>query len=85
MSRNRFTFGLILISLSMTLSVSTQSAENSCVSCHQQTDFYAKYPKLHEYYEQYLVSPHKQAGVTCDNCHGGNASAASPEKATVST
>jgi len=83
MSRNRFTFGLILMSLSAALSVSTQSAENGCISCHQQPDFYAQYPKLHEYYQQYLVSPHQQAGVTCDDCHGGNASAKSVEKAHV--
>lgn len=75
--------GLVLISLSWVFSVSVQSAENSCISCHQQSDFFAQYPKLHEYYEQYLVSPHKQAGVTCDDCHGGNASANSVDNAHV--
>ncbi len=81
MSQNRFTFGLILISLSAAFSASTQSTENSCIDCHQQSDFYAQYPKLHEYYQQYLVSTHKQAGVTCENCHGGNASADSAMQA----
>ena len=83
MLRNRFTFRFILISLSAALSVSAQSAENGCIGCHQQSDFYAQYPKLHEYYQQYLVSPHKQAGVTCDDCHGGNASADSADKGHV--
>ena len=84
MLRNRFTFGFILISfLSVAPSVSTRAAENGCISCHQQSDFYAQYPKLHEYYQQYLVSPHKVAGVTCDYCHGGNASANSANKAHV--
>lgn len=83
MSRNRSRIGLILISLSVAISVSALSAENGCISCHQQSDFYAQYPKLHEYYQQYLVSPHKQAGVTCDDCHGGNANATSAKKAHV--
>jgi len=81
MSRSRFTLGFVLIFLSPVFSVSTQSAENGCISCHQQSDFYAQYPKLHEYYQQYLESPHKQAGVTCDDCHGGNASANSAQQA----
>lgn len=83
MSRNRFTFGFILVALSVALSASTQSAENGCISCHQQSDFYVQYPKLHDYYQQFLVSPHNQAGVTCDSCHGGDASANSLEKAHV--
>ncbi len=83
MSRSRFTLGFVLIFLSPVFSVSTQSAENDCISCHQQSDFYAQYPKLHEYYQQYLESPHKQAGVTCDDCHGGNASANSAQQAHV--
>jgi len=78
MPRDRFKFGFILISFSVMLSGNTQSAENGCISCHQQSDFYAQYPKLYEYYQQYLVSPHKLAGVTCDDCHGGDASANSP-------
>jgi len=83
MSRNRFTFGFILISLSLALSVSSQPVENGCISCHQKSDFYAQYPKLHEYYQQFLVSPHKKAGVTCDHCHGGDASASSATQAHV--
>ncbi len=80
---NRFTLGLVLLPLSLLFSISAGANENSCISCHQQSDFFAQYPKLHEYYQQYLVSPHKQAGVTCDDCHGGNASASSAENAHV--
>lgn len=83
MSRNRSRFGLILIFLSVAISVSARAAENGCISCHQQSEFYAQYPKLYEYYRQYLVSPHQQAGVTCDDCHGGDASAASAKQAHV--
>ena len=78
---NRFKLGLVLIPLSLLFSIGSVAIENSCISCHQQSGFYAQYPKLHEYYQQYLASPHKQAGVTCNECHGGNASASSAEKA----
>jgi nitrate/TMAO reductase-like tetraheme cytochrome c subunit len=83
MLRIRFALGFILLLSSSVFSLSTESAENGCISCHQQPDFYAQYPKLHKYYQQYLVSPHQQAGVTCDDCHGGNVSTDSANKAHV--
>lgn len=83
MLRNGLIFGLILISLSAVHSEEARSEGNSCISCHQQSGFYAQYPKLNEYYQLYLRSPHKQAGVTCDDCHGGNANAESAEEAHV--
>ncbi len=83
MLRIRFMFGFVLICSSLGFSLSAQSGENGCISCHQQPDFFAQYPKLYEYYQRYLASPHKQAGVTCDHCHGGNASVDSAKKAHV--
>lgn len=77
MSRSRSRFVIVLITLAAVSPISVISAENSCISCHEQSEFYAKYPKLYEYFQLYLESPHKQAGVTCDNCHGGNAAATS--------
>lgn len=55
--------------------------DNACIDCHRDTDFFAEYPKLHDYYLQWLNSPHEQAGLTCDDCHSGNASATSMRKA----
>ena len=81
MLRIRFVYGLTLLLPSLVFSVSTQSAENSCVSCHQNPTFYSQYPKLHEYYQQWVASPHEQAGVRCEDCHGGRASATSIETA----
>lgn len=81
MLRIRIVFGFVVLLSSLTLSVSAQSSGNGCISCHQQSDFFAQYPKLHKYYQQYLVSPHQQAGVTCDACHGGNAGTDSASKA----
>lgn len=57
------------------------AADNQCVSCHQNTDFYAQYPKLYEYYQDWLVSPHKKSGATCDDCHGGDPAATSMTQA----
>jgi hypothetical protein len=83
MSRTRLTFGIILISFSAASSVSAQSVENGCIRCHQQADFYAQYPNQYAYYQRYLESPHQRAGVQCDVCHGGNASANSAQEAHV--
>jgi hypothetical protein len=83
MLRIRFVFCLVLLLSFLVISVGARSAENGCISCHQQSDFYAQYPKLNEYYQQFLKSPHKLAGVTCDDCHGGNARASSAKKAHV--
>ncbi len=77
----RKTFTLVAVAVIATLPSVSSGALNSCVSCHQDAAFYAQYPKLYEYYQKWLVSPHERAGVTCDKCHGGDASAASIEKA----
>lgn len=75
--------GLLLVFAILALSASARSAENSCISCHQQPNFYVQYPKLNQYYQQYRVSPHNQAGVTCDNCHGGDAGSTTARQAHV--
>lgn len=56
-------------------------AENECVACHKSADFYARYPKLYRYFQEWEASPHGQAGVTCDDCHGGDPAAAAMEEA----
>jgi len=66
----------LLFALGITLSPAALAAENQCISCHQNSDFYAQYPKLHAYYQDWLASPHKKAGATCDDCHGGDPDAA---------
>lgn len=77
------TLGLALIPVLLAVPAGARAAENSCTSCHQDAAFFAQYPKLHEYYQQWLASPHQRAGVTCDDCHAGDASATSAEKAHV--
>jgi len=83
MSRSRFRLGIVLVALISVYPICAIAAGNSCINCHQQPDFYAQYPKLYEYFQLYQESPHKQAGVTCDDCHGGNASANSERLAHV--
>jgi len=83
MRRTLFTFGFILAFISAIQPVSAQSAENGCVSCHQQAGFYAQYSKLYAYYQRYLESPHQLAGVQCNDCHGGNASTNSAQEAHI--
>jgi hypothetical protein len=83
MRRTLFTFGFILIFISAIHPASARSAENACISCHQQADFYVQYPSLYAYYQLYLDSPHQQAGVQCNACHGGDASANSAEEAHI--
>jgi formate-dependent nitrite reductase cytochrome c552 subunit len=57
------------------------AAQNECVNCHSNPDYFAQQPKLHEYYQDWLTSPHKQAGATCDDCHGGDPRATAKERA----
>ncbi len=48
-----------------------QETRDVCVSCHQGLD-----GKLGEPVKEWNQSVHRQAGVTCKDCHGGNASVA---------
>ena len=57
------------------------AAGNECIACHRNPDFFAQYPKLNEYYQEWRDSPHARAEVTCDNCHGGRPRATSASKA----
>ncbi len=65
----------------MLLAPASPGADNQCVGCHQNPDFYAQYPKLYQYYQDWLESPHREAGSTCDDCHGGNPSTTSMGRA----
>ena len=56
---------------------------NGCESCHGDGYFIYQNQKLYQYYQDWLTSPHKAAGVTCDQCHGGDATAPEKEAAHV--
>jgi len=54
---------------------------NSCVDCHSNPDFYVQERLLHTYYQDWLKSPHREAGMTCDFCHAGDPDAPAKEAA----
>lgn len=76
-----FSAGFAVIAASLLIPAHAWSATNTCIECHQDSSFYAQYPKLHEYYQQWLASTHRQAGLGCEDCHGGDSSAVSRKKA----
>jgi len=46
--------------------------EDSCVDCHSNPDFLVTNKKLYDYFEDWKKSVHRQEGVGCSDCHGGN-------------
>ena len=52
-----------------------------CDDCHGDPGLYAADRKLYDYYQDWLTSPHRRAGVTCSECHGGDPDA--EDKATA--
>ena len=73
----------IYLGICLLLSTGALAAENQCIDCHQNAAFYVEYPKLYEYFQEWQVSPHQLAGVTCDDCHGGDANAETSDDAHV--
>lgn len=55
--------------------------DSGCVTCHSKTSYRVTHPKLYEYYQNWQVSAHKVAGVTCVDCHGGDPGATGKEAA----
>jgi len=49
-----------------------EKAQDSCVACHSDEDFLVKNKKLYRYFNEWKLSVHKQEGVSCTDCHGGN-------------
>jgi len=56
-------------------------AADQCVACHSDATWAVKNKKLFDYYQEWKGSVHGLNGVTCVDCHGGNAKAHSKEKA----
>ncbi len=65
----------------MLLGFAAAAVGNGCIDCHSNEDFYARLPRLYHYYHDWIESPHSQAGVTCDDCHGGDPDAQTIERA----
>jgi nitrate/TMAO reductase-like tetraheme cytochrome c subunit len=73
--------GLLLLSLASGKSSSAEEAKDSCVECHSKASFLVTNKKLYDYFQRWGSSVHKQEGVTCVDCHGGNSGSSDKEKA----
>jgi len=78
-------FTAVLASHTLLWATAMQASEaerqNSCESCHANPDFRVTNRKLYDYYEEWSGSVHRQEQVTCDDCHGGEATASSKDAA----
>lgn len=61
--------------------VAVSVTADSCTECHKSEDFYARFPRLYEYYRDWVASSHAEAGVSCADCHGGQPEEAEKEAA----
>jgi hypothetical protein len=79
MSTARTLPAVLLTCLTVLLPATLPAA--GCEDCHSNPAFQVRDRKLYDYYQDWLTSPHKQARVTCDQCHGGDPSAADKDAA----
>jgi formate-dependent nitrite reductase cytochrome c552 subunit len=63
------------------LGIPQSASANGCITCHSNSDFFVEDRKLYTYYQDYIKSPHSDAGLTCDYCHGGDPEAETMESA----
>lgn len=45
---------------------------SECENCHKDERYFVEDKKVFNYYQDWLHSPHKQAGLDCSDCHGGD-------------
>ena len=72
---------LLLFPLASWQNASAEEAKDSCVECHGEASFLVTNKKLYDYFQRWGSSVHKQEGVTCVDCHGGNSRSPDKEKA----
>jgi hypothetical protein len=71
---NISTSRLILFTVSLIiLSVTSVYAVDTCIDCHKNEKYRIQNRVLFEYYNNWKDSLHDIAGVTCSDCHGGDA------------
>ena len=54
---------------------------NSCIDCHSDSELMVTNKKIYDYFVRWGDSIHKQEGVSCDDCHGGNPEISDKQKA----
>ncbi len=70
-----------LLMLVTSLLLSATAVADACVDCHKNPNFRTQNKKLYDYYNDWIVSTHKKAGVSCADCHGGDPNADQAEAA----
>ena len=65
----------------MAVGIPLPAQANGCIDCHSDTDFFVQDRKLYNYYQDFIKSPHSEAGMTCNFCHGGDPEAVDRESA----
>lgn len=63
--------GVLFVCLLLPSAVAGEPS-TGCENCHSDQKYFVEYQKLFRYYQDWLTSPHKQGGLTCDDCHGGD-------------
>lgn len=67
------TWIIVLVTLWLASSLGYAKAEtSSCENCHKDPKFFVENRKVHQYYQDWLTSPHKAAKLACNDCHGGD-------------
>jgi len=63
----------VLVITILILNVSTfNSIANECEECHKNPKYFVQDKVIFNYHQDWLMSPHKKAGIECNDCHGGN-------------
>ncbi len=68
MNKKRYVFITIALIICVVNAHADQKRQNACITCHESLGGELAKPVL-----DWKGSVHQQNGVTCDNCHGGNA------------
>ena len=72
---------LVLVAWPVGAQAPARPQVDSCSACHSDSKFFVQNKKLYDYFQSWKDSIHKQEGVTCADCHGGNPKAKTKEAA----
>jgi len=65
----------LLATMLLTLLAGVALADEGCVICHEDPKFKVQHRALWDYTEAFEKSVHAEAGLSCTDCHGGDARA----------
>jgi hypothetical protein len=74
------TYALFILFVIAALNTAAFSTD-TCIDCHKEQKFRVQNKALFDYYQDWKGSDHDEAGVSCGDCHGGDATLAKKEEA----